>query len=72
MPQSTERLEQLEAIKRLLNTPDGDMLLDELEVEWDSFRLMGDDPYKTAYKVGMRDAFRFLIALKQGDFIDEQ
>ena len=45
-------------------------MMKELESIWDGYKIMGDTPEDTAYKVGQRDAFKFLQYLANGDFAD--
>ena len=71
MPQSTERVSQLEAFKRLLNTPDGELLVEELSLTWDQFTLIGETEQMTAYNVGLRDAFKFIQMIQTGALIHE-
>jgi len=54
-------------MSEVLKTPDGEVLMEELFVTWDTISLMGGTPEETAYKVGQRDAFRHLIWLRDGD-----
>jgi hypothetical protein len=53
-------------MKALLNTPDGKVLVAELEGVWDTFSLLGDTPELTAYAVGQRDAYKFLKDVQTG------
>jgi hypothetical protein len=53
-----------------LNTVTGVDMMKELESIWDGYKIMGDTPEDTAYKVGQRDAFKFLQYLANGDFAD--
>lgn len=68
-PETRQR--NLHVIKNLLSTRDGEVLMDELAVVWNPYSLMGDDPQKTAYNVGLRDAYEFLKALQTGELIHE-
>ncbi len=72
MPQSQERLEELLAFERVLNTDDGQRLIEELSINWDGFTIMGETPQETGHRVGLRDAFKYLIALKNGDLIADE
>lgn len=47
----------LQKMGALLRTPDGQLLLRELEYEFDH-KLMTDDPYRTAYNIGRRDVIK--------------
>jgi hypothetical protein len=67
----TERETDLNRIKHLLNTPDGEVLVDELEDAWDQNVLLGSSPERTAYNVGLRDAFKFIRMLQTGELIHE-
>lgn len=70
--QSQERAEELKAFERLLGTPDGQMLLDELAANWDGWTLMGESVQETAYKIGLRDAFKYLVSLANGELISNE
>lgn len=56
-------------IQHLLNTPDGELLMDELAEELHPYKLMAETPELTAYNVGKRDVYIFLSALRNGDLI---
>lgn len=66
-----ERQRQLQGIRECLNTSNGELLVKELEIIWEPDSLMGDNPEETAYNVGLRDAFKFIMQLKTGAFINE-
>ncbi len=68
MPQEHSSRDKTRArMSEVLKTPDGEVLMEELFVTWDTISLMGGTPEETAYKVGQRDAFRHLIWLRDGD-----
>jgi hypothetical protein len=62
-----EREKVLAVISRLLNSDDGQLLMDELEAVWNDPRrsLMGEDPQSTAYLVGKRDAYMLMETLAE-------
>ena len=66
-----QRQQTLERIKHYLNIEEGKEFVDELRDTWDAFDLIGDTPERTAYNVGLRDAFKFIEGLQRGDFIHE-
>jgi hypothetical protein len=55
----------------MLMTENGQDFVDELEKAWDTHRLLGADAEDTAYKVGLRDAYRFIRDIQRGDFIND-
>jgi len=65
-----ERQRRLEVFKQVLNTQDGKKLMAELETLWDAQWLRGDSEAETNYNVGLRDAFKYLQALQNGDMIN--
>ena len=65
MPQSREK--QLQAMATCLNTPDGKVLMAELEKLWDGYSLLGEGTLSTGHKIGQRDAFKHLKLLSDGD-----
>lgn len=67
MPQSRDQL--LARMAECLNTPDGQILMAELETMWDGYGLMGVDGIETGWKIGQRDAFKYLKQLSDGDTI---
>jgi hypothetical protein len=67
----TDRARTLQRIKHLLSTDDGKLLLVELADQWDAHTLMGDTPQRTGHAVGLRDAYRYVIALANGELIHE-
>ena len=58
MPQSRDKDMQLMA--KCLNSPDGKLLMQELETLWDRYTLLGETPIDTGHRVGLRDAFKHL------------
>jgi hypothetical protein len=68
---SRSRNSSLELMRILLTSPDGEILLEELKAEWSPLKLLGTDPQHTGYLVGKRDAYEYLMALKNGDMIHE-
>ena len=67
----SQRNRALMKIKQCLSTEGGSALLEELEEVWEPDTLMGDNPQDTAYNVGLRDAFKFMKQLQNGEFIHE-
>ncbi len=67
MPQSDSRKRKLELIRILLRSDDGQLLLEEIEIMWDAYTLIGATPEKTAYNVGLRDAFKHIYSLSTGE-----
>jgi hypothetical protein len=65
------RTEQLSRFKQMLMTENGQDFVTELEKAWDAHRLLGADAEDTAYKVGLRDAYRFIRDIQRGDFIND-
>jgi len=65
------RTVDLNRMKTVLNSPEGEALMQELADMWDANTLLGDSPERTAYNVGLRDAFKFMDMLRNGDFINE-
>lgn len=63
------RNKTLSRIQNVLQTPDGEVLMEELRLEWDGLTLLGPDPQKTGYNVGKRDCYKFLEALQSGELI---
>ena len=66
----TDRSKRLRQIEHLLNTPDGIELMEELALTWDMPTLLGVDTQRTAYHVGLRDAYKFLEMLQNGEIFD--
>jgi len=60
----SNRSKTLAQIAHLLKTPDGATLLQELSLAWEPTSLLGDNPEHTAYKVGQRDAYHYLLWLR--------
>lgn len=60
-----ERRKLFTRLQRLLNTPTGNELVDELEGAWSPTMLFDDDPGRLAYNVGLRDAYQFLRDIQQ-------
>ena len=70
MPQDQEqssREKVLGTIARLLKTPDGEILMEELRIMWDLPTLLGDTPEFTAHNVGQRDAYYYLQWLRDNE-----
>ena len=66
--QSAEaRKRQLEEITEMLNTPTGQLLLDELRVVWNPTQMFDADPATLAYRVGQRDAFTLLEFMAESE-----
>ena len=61
-----DRVRTLETMRECLLTPSGEALVDELEIMWDSYGLMGDSPEQTGHNVGLRDAYKFIKQLQKG------
>lgn len=55
--------ERQSEIGKLLRSPGGKALLEHLEREFDPDALFSDDSHITAYRVGQRDAFRYIKSL---------
>jgi len=60
----SNRSKVLSQISRQLKTPDGEALMSELSAAWDPVSLLGATPEETAYKVGQRDAYHYLVWLR--------
>tara|TARA_R110002020_G_scaffold170207_2_gene359574 strand:- start:7534 stop:7728 length:195 start_codon:yes stop_codon:yes gene_type:complete len=58
-------------MQAVLESPDGELLMKELAAMWDTFGLIGNDPQETGYKVGQRDAYKFISMLRDGEMINE-
>jgi hypothetical protein len=61
----------MSAMQRLLNSPDGELLVEELETIWNPFDLRGETDAETNYNVGLRDAYMFIKMLQDGELIHE-
>ena len=59
-----KRVQELMAFNRVLNTPDGKMLMEEIKYLCDG-KLMGVNPETTAYNVGRRDVYKELLRLQE-------
>ena len=68
-PEQSSRAKVLAQISQLLKTPDGEVLMKEMALSWDTVTLIADTPERTAYAVGQRDAYKHLEWLR--DRIDE-
>jgi hypothetical protein len=67
----SDRDEQLSRFKQMLMTENGQAFVEELAFAWDTHSLLGTDAEETAYKVGLRDAYRFVRDIQRGDFIND-
>jgi hypothetical protein len=65
------RVERLSAFRRVLNTPDGKLLMAELEELCDPEILFESDPYVMAAAVGARDIYKLLKIYQSGDISDD-
>jgi hypothetical protein len=68
---ASDRTDEMARFKHFLSSPDGEAFVNELELTWDKFDLMGGTPEETAYNVGLRDAFKFIKMLQNGELIHE-
>lgn len=59
-----KRLQQVRAFNRVLNTPDGKLLMEELRLLVDG-SLFGVDPQETAYRVGRHSVYKELKRLQE-------
>lgn len=66
-----QRKDTLERIKHLLNSEEGQYLVDELKAAWHKEMLLGGDPQQTAYNCALRDAYEFVKQLQSGEMIHE-
>ena len=64
------RVKRFRSFERLLTSDAGQDLMDELKEYWDDYKLIGKSPEETAYKVGQRDAYKFLEFITMGNFDD--
>ena len=64
------RQDDLGRIRALLNTPDGEFLMDELRSTFKP-QFAGRPPHEVQYLAGQADMLDFLEMLSAGDFIDE-
>ena len=70
-PSDDTRRHELGRYKQILNTENGQALVVELETIWDSFGILGETAEGTAYNCGLRDAFKFIKQLQDGDLIHD-
>jgi len=66
------RQKNLELFRQVLNTTDGEKLMEELNEIWNPDILFADSPQELAYKAGLRDAFMLLKSLQSGEYINER
>lgn len=71
MQDQQQRNTELKRIQHYLATDEGQYIMDELKAEWDPINILGDTPQKTGYNCGLRDAFKFMEMLQNGDLIHE-
>ena len=72
-PRRNQRVEELRAkirikgaaVRRLLDTPDGALVLDLLEAEFVNRPLLGKSPDETAFNVGRHDVVLYLKQLRE-------
>ena len=62
-----DREKLLDILRQLLNTDDGQLLVEELRQVWDNpyKSLIGETPEQTAYNVGKRDAYMTITKLAE-------
>jgi hypothetical protein len=66
-----DRVTDMQKFEMMLKSDIGQQFVEELETCWDQFNLLGEDPHKTAYNVGLRDAFKFIKDIQNGAFTHE-
>ena len=63
-----ERAKQLEEMSQCLKTASGEILMEDLEILWNPYNLIGGTAEETAYLVGLRDAYKHLKHIQGGKF----
>lgn len=69
---TSERNELLRACQRCLNTPDGEILVNEFVDAYDPSVISVGDAAQMAEAIALRNAARFMTQLQEGVFIDDQ
>lgn len=59
----------LRACERALNTPDGKLLMQEIQDTLDPYTLGSDKPTRVVYLAGQRDAYKFIERLASGEYL---
>ena len=65
-------LQRLEAIYRCLNTPDGQILMEELEGMYDDDEVFDPDPLVMAQNATRRDVYKVLALMRDGADLDDE
>jgi hypothetical protein len=58
-------------MRESLKTEGGQMVIEEMQAQCDPRKFNPENPTALAYQAGMRDAYQHLMAIHDGDFIDE-
>ena len=71
MNRADKHRHNLKAAYNALNTPDGNILLQEIGLQLEPENMKVSDPVTLAYLAGQRDAHRYIQQLAAGDLIED-